>query len=84
MVITKGANMGVSCITITIEEFESLVEAKKEILIIKKLLRKQQKKKEEIKKEVLEDIVAYDAISILNAYTIGAIKGCINERWCRQ
>ena len=69
--------MGVSCITLSIEEFESLVKAKREILIIKKLLRKQQKKKEEIIKEITVDMVAYDAIATLNAYTIGAIKGCI-------
>lgn len=69
--------MGVSCVTISIEEFESLVEAKKEILIIKKLLRKQQNKKEEIKKEIPIDTVAYNALATLNAFTIGAIKGCI-------
>lgn len=69
--------MSVSTVILSIEEFESLVEAKREILIIKKLLRKQQKKKEEIKKELTVDMVAYDAIATLNAFTIGAIKGCI-------
>ena len=71
--------MGVSVVTISIEEFERLVETKKQIIIIKKLLRNQQKKKEEIKETMAEDMLAYDAIATLNAFTIGAIKGCINE-----
>lgn len=43
MVIMKGVNMGVSTVTISIEEFEDLIENKKKIEAIKEVMLKNKK-----------------------------------------
>lgn len=66
--------MGVSVVTISIEEFENLIEAKKKIEIIKRILERQQKKKERIRTEACSAEIVYNMLATENAFTIGEIK----------